>query len=161
MIYYGKYFLVAYILILIQSSIFFKKTFNFFVIPDFALIYIFWLTIENKQTIAKYVGLFVGIFLDLVNPDKTFINTFTYFFSTLYIINLKNNFLNFNFILKLLTVILLSLIVSVPKTTYLFFTTGFLVNEDFKLISFYVLANTVMMYFVYYFDIFVLKRNEV
>lgn len=161
MIYYGKYFFIAYLLILIQSNLFFKDVLNLFVIPDFLLIYIFWLTVENRENLAKYVGLFGGIIFDLINPDKTFVNTLSYLLSAFYIINLKNRFITFNFFLKVLAVAIISLIVSISKTIYMFLTADFLTSKDFQLISFYVLSNTVIMYLIYYFDIFILKRNEV
>ncbi len=161
MIYYGKFFLFAYLLMILQSTILFKGVLNLFIVPDFLLIYIFWLVIENKESIAKYVGLFSGIFLDLLNPDKTFINTISYFFSTLYIINLRNRFITFNFLLKIITVKVISLAVSIPKTIYLYYSSGILTQKDFQMIIFYVLSNGIIMYFVYYFDMFILKRNEV
>jgi len=161
MIFYLKYFVIAYLLVVIQSNVFFKGVLKLFIVPDFVLVYIFWLTMENKENIAKYVGLFIGIFLDLLNPEKTFINTFSYFFSTLYIINIKNKFIGLNFTLKLLAIVLFSLIVSIPKTVYSFFLSNVSLNQSLSLIGFYVLYNAVIIYFIYYFTVFVLKRDEI
>jgi hypothetical protein len=55
----------------------------------------------------------------------------------------------------------ISLAVSIPKTIYLYYSSGILTQKDFQMIIFYVLSNGIIMYFVYYFDMFILKRNEV
>lgn len=161
MIYYGKYFLILLLLIILQSSLIFKSLLNLAIVPDFLLVYTFWLVIEGKENLAKVIGIIAGMFLDLINPDKTFINTFSYFFSTMYILSLKAKFIQFNFLLKVLTIFLFSFIVYSLKTGYSYFSSGFFSEKDKAIFIFYTFSNVVMIYVIYYLDTFLIKKDEV
>lgn len=161
MIYYGKYFFILFLLIVLQSSFVFKGLLNLAIVPDFILVYLFWLVIENKENMAKVTGITAGVFLDLLNPEKTFINTFSYFFSILYILSFKSKFIQFSFLLKILMIFIFSFIIYILKTSYSFFLTGFFSDRDKILFVLYTLSSVVMIYVIYYLDTFVIKKDEV
>jgi rod shape-determining protein MreD len=149
MIYYLKYILIAFIIVAIESSLIFKNMFNLYITPDLFLVYIFWLSIYNKEDIALITTLIGSLLLDLLMPFKSFINVLIYSSIAFTIFRLKEKFLISNIFMKFLIITGISFFIILIKELYGFVTSKFFIlDTDF--IIFYWLSNIVLIYLIYY-----------
>jgi len=149
MIYYLKYILIAIIIVSIESSLIFKNMFNLYITPDLFLVYIFWLSIYNKEDIALITTLIGSLLLDLLMPFKSFINVLIYLSVAFTIFRLKEKFLISNIFMKVLIITGISFFIILIKELYGFMTSKFFIL-DTNLIIFYWLSNIVLIYLIYY-----------
>jgi rod shape-determining protein MreD len=149
MIYYLKYILIAFTIVAIESSLIFKSMFNLYITPDLFLVYIFWLSIYNKEDIALITALIGSLLLDLLMPFKSFINVLIYLSVAFTIFRLKEKFLISNIFMKFLIITSISFLIILIKELYGFMTSKFFIL-DINLIIFYWLSNIVLIYLLYY-----------
>ena len=149
MIYYLKYILIAFTIVAIESSLIFKNMFNLYITPDLFLVYIFWLSIYNKEDIALITALIGSLLLDLLMPFKSFINVLIYLSVAFTIFRLKEKFLISNIFMKFLIITGISFFIILIKESYEFTTSKFFIL-DTDLIIFYWLSNIVLIYLLYY-----------
>jgi len=149
MIYYLKYILIAFTIVAIESSLIFKNMFNLYITPDLFLVYIFWLSIYNKENIALITALIGSLLLDLLMPFKSFINVLIYLSVAFTIFRLKEKFLISNIFMKFLIITNISFFIVLIKELYGFMISKFFIL-DTDLIIFYWLSNIVLIYLIYY-----------
>ncbi|WP_299227003.1 hypothetical protein [Sulfurihydrogenibium sp.] len=149
MIYYLKYILIAFIIVAIESSLIFKSMFNLYITPDLFLVYIFWLSIYDKEDVALITTLIGGLLLDLLMPFKSFVNVLIYLSVAFTIFRLKEKFLISNIFMKFLIITGISFFIILIKESYGFMTSKFFIL-DTNLIIFYWLSNIVLIYLIYY-----------
>jgi hypothetical protein len=149
MIYYLKYILIAIIIVAIESSLIFKNMFNLYITPDLFLVYIFWLSIYDKEDVALITTLIGSLLLDLLMPFKSFINVLIYLSVAFTIFRLKEKFLISNIFMKFLIITGVSFFIILIKELYGFMTSKFFIL-DTNLIIFYWLSNIVLIYLIYY-----------
>jgi rod shape-determining protein MreD len=123
--------------------------FNLYITPDLFLVYIFWLSIYNKEDIALITTLIGSLLLDLLMPFKSFINVLIYSSIAFTIFRLKEKFLISNIFMKFLIITGISFFIILIKELYGFVTSKFFIlDTDF--IIFYWLSNIVLIYLIYY-----------
>jgi rod shape-determining protein MreD len=149
MIYYLKYILIAFIIVAIESSLIFKSMFNLYITPDLFLVYIFWLSIYNKEDVVLITTLIGSLLLDLLMPFKSFINVIIYLSVAFTIFRLKEKFLISNIFMKFLIITGISFFIILIKELYGFMTLKFFIL-DTDLVIFYWLSNIVLIYLIYY-----------
>jgi rod shape-determining protein MreD len=149
MIYYLKYILIAFIIVAIESSLIFKNMLNLYITPDLFLVYIFWLSVYNKEDIALITTLIGSLLLDLLMSFESFINVVIYLSVAFTIFRLKEKFLISNIFMKFLIITGVSFFIILIKELYGFVTSKFFIL-DTNLIIFYWLSNIVLIYLIYY-----------
>jgi hypothetical protein len=149
MIYYLKYILIAFTIVAIESSLIFKNMINLYITPDLFLVYIFWLSIYNKEDIALTTALIGSLLLDLLMPFKSFINVIIYLSVAFTILRLKEKFLISNIFMKFLIITGISFFIILIKELYGFMASKFFIL-DANLTIFYWLSNIVLIYLIYY-----------
>jgi len=160
MIYYLKYILIAFTIVTIESSLIFKNMFNLYITPDLFLVYIFWLSIYNKEDIALITALIGSLFLDLLIPFKSFINVLIYLSVAFTIFRLKEKFLISNIFMKFLIITGISFFIIFIKELNGFTTSKFFIL-DINLIIFYWLSNIVLIYLIYLKEILEIRYDKV
>lgn len=149
MIYYLKYVLIAFIIVAIESSLFFKSMLSLYIVPDLFLVYIFWLSIYDKKNIVLITALIGSLLLDLLMPFKSFINVIIYLSTSLMIFRLKEKFLISNIFMKFLIITGISFYIIFIKGLYGYAISKFFII-DINLIIFYWLGNIILIYLIYY-----------
>lgn len=155
MIYYLKYVLFGIILIVIQSTVIFNIL-GFVVVPDIFLVYLFWLSITKEENILKIVSFIGGTFLDTLKPGFSFINIFSYFSVVFIILRFKEKIVISNFLIKFFLTSFLSFYIIFFKEIEMYIESK-IIYIDYSQIIFYYLTNIVMMYFIYYYELFLSK----
>lgn len=155
MIYYLKYVLFGIILIIIQSTVIFNIL-GFVVVPDIFLVYLFWLSITKEENILKIVSFIGGTFLDTLKPGFSFINIFSYFSVVFIILRFKEKIVISNFLIRFFLTSFLSFYIIFFKEIEMYIESK-IIYIDYSQIIFYYLTNIVMMYFIYYYELFLSK----
>ena len=159
MIIYLKHILLALIIISLESSLLFKKTFNLYTNPDIFLVYIFWLSLYDREDTALITALFGGILLDLLMPSESIINVLIYLSLTLITLKLKEKFLISNIFMKFLIITAISMYIILLNILYNFILSKVLVL-DVMTYLFYWISNLVLIYLVYYLREFLMFRYD-
>gem|GEM_PF-2284047 len=149
MIYYLKYILIAIMIVSIESSLIFKNMLNLYITPDLFLVYIFWLSIYDKEDVALITTLIGSLLLDLLMPFKSFINVLIYLSVAFTIFRLKEKFLISNIFMKFLIITGISFFIILIRELYGFMASEFFIL-DINLTIFYWLSNIVLIYLIYY-----------
>ncbi len=155
MIYYLKYILIGIFILCIQSTIIFNSL-GFLIVPDIFLVYLFWLSLTQEENILKNVSFVGGILLDMLKPGFSFINTFIYFSIVIILIKFKRKIMIFSFFIRFFLISFLSFYVIIFKEIDLYIESR-VIYFDYSQIIFYYLTNLVMMYFIYYYELFLKK----
>ncbi|WP_457622202.1 rod shape-determining protein MreD [Persephonella sp.] len=141
-----KMYLLALILLILQSSIIIKNLSVMNFTPDFLVILIILYTLNHNMKDSLKFSIFVGILQDMLNPVPTAFNLISKLLLTLATFSVKNRFFLGDLFIRSVLIILLSVLDITVKILLTFLKTGiFYINVSFFA---YVFLNFLIFYIV-------------
>ncbi|HCB70528.1 MAG TPA: rod shape-determining protein MreD [Persephonella sp.] len=141
-----RIYILALVLLILQSSIVIKNLSVMNFTPDFLVILIILYTLNHGLKDSLKFSIFVGILQDMLNPVPTAFNLISKLLLTLATFSVKNRFFLGDIFIRSILIILLSVMDITVKILLTFLKTGiFYINVSFFA---YVFLNFLIFYIV-------------